>query len=109
MIELNILETLLSGGGLVAILGWVYTSLKSASDNKALRLKVVEERLTELDKVDLEYKESVKRVHDRIKFLEASHTKLETKLDTDIQAVKHSIDHLTDLVIKALQRGDSRS
>ena len=107
MVEFSLIETLLSGGLGVTILGWAYQSFKASKDARELRLKAVEDKLVELDKIDAAAKEGVKRVHDRMDTLENLQTKLEDKLDKDMQEVKRSIDKLTDLVIKALQtKGD---
>lgn len=107
MIEFSLIETILSGGLGVTIVGWAYQSIKAKQDLKEARLKAVEEKLVELDKIDAAAKEGVKRVHDRMDNLEHLQGKLEVKIDKDMQDVKHSIDKLTDLVIKALQtKGD---
>lgn len=91
----------------MTIAGWVYQSFRSARESKEARLKAAEDRINELDKIDTKVEESMKRVHDRIDDVERSQSKLEVKIDNDIQDVKHSIDRLTDLVIQALQgRGD---
>lgn len=107
MIEFSLIETLLSGGLGVTIIGWAYQSFKSSRDARETRLKAVEDKLVDLDKIDIAAKEGVKRVHDRMDSLENLQTKLEIKIDKDMQDVKHSIDKLTDLVIQALQnKGD---
>lgn len=87
----------------MTIIGWAYQSFKGKQELKETRLKAVEEKLVELDKIDAAAKEGVKRVHDRMDTLENLQGKLEIKIDKDMQDVKHSIDKLTDLVIKALQ------
>lgn len=103
MIEFSLIETVLSGGLGLTMLSWAYQSNRAKQEAKELRLKTVEEKLVELDKIDAAAKEGVKRVHDRMDSLEHLQGKLEVKIDKDMQDVKHSIDKLTDLVIKALQ------
>ena len=101
------LESLLGGGLGVTVIGWIYQSFKTSKEVRDSRLKALEDKLNELDKIDTRVEESVKRVHDRMDNVESSQVKLENRLDSDIQDVKRSIEKLSDLVIQALQsKGD---
>lgn len=99
-------EVLVSGGGLVAVAGWVYTSVRANREAKTLLVNSLITKVDHIERNDIETKEHLRRVHDRIDILESSHEKLETKLDKDISEVKGGIDKLTTLVIQALQRGE---
>lgn len=99
----GMVETVLGSTLGITLCGWVYQAYRSACREKDLRLKTAEDKITLMDKADTKLDETLKRVHYRIDEIEKSQNKLETKIESDIREVKHSIDKLTSLVIKAMQ------
>lgn len=104
MLDIISLDQIFGGGMTVAIVGWVLSALKSSKEAKDKRMSALEGRVSELDRIETECKESNKRVHYRVDVLEHSQSKLELKLDSDLNEVKRSIEKLSDLVIQALQQ-----
>lgn len=98
-------EMLLGGGGLAAILGWLYTVYNNSKKAREFKISTIENKLHSFEKVEAEVRESIKRIHYRLDVIEAHQDKLEIKLDSDIQDVKHSIERLSDLVIQAIRNG----
>lgn len=101
--NLSVFEALLGSTLGITIVGWLYQGFRSSSREKDLRLKAAEDKITVIDREDAKLDETLKRVHARIDEVEKSQNKLETKIESDIRDVKHSIDKLTDLVIKAMR------
>lgn len=104
MLDIISIDQVLGGGMTVAIVGWVLSALKASKETKDKRMSVLESKISELDRIEAECREGIKRVHYRVDVLEHSQTKLEMKLDSDLNEVKRSIEKLSDLVIQALQQ-----
>lgn len=105
MLVSDLIGAILGGGGLMAIIGLAYNILSSKNSAKEARVKDLERRLSEIDKIDAEFQEKTKRIYYRMDVIENSQNKLEVRLDSDIKDVKRSLEKLSDLIVQALSKG----